>query len=226
MTNMKCRQTPQTQNGFTLVEVMIATTLLAVMLAITFNVLHFAAKAWDKGVVRAEIANRVHVVQNLLRSVFAQAQPIVLDTENRHDKHLAFIGQENGLRFVAPLSSAQKSGGMYVLNVEYAEREAHGFLMLRYQRYHYNDKSFASADPGDAELLLEEVEAVNFRYFGPDDEGVAMWYPEWVDQDVLPYSIELHVKFARNDLVWPVLVVDPKMADKQLLSQIQAAKAG
>ena len=226
MTNMKCRQTPQMQNGFTLVEVMIATTLLAVMLAITFNVLHFAAKAWDKGVVRAEIANRVHVVQNLLRSVFAQAQPIVLDTENRHDKHLTFVGRENGLRLVAPLSSAQKSGGMYVLNVEHAKREGHGFLLLRYQRYHYNDTSFTSADPGDAELLLEDVEAVNFRYFGPDDEGIAMWYPEWVDQDVLPYSIELHVKFARKDLVWPVLVVDPKMADKQLLSQIQAAKAG
>ncbi|WP_455201310.1 prepilin-type N-terminal cleavage/methylation domain-containing protein [Kaarinaea lacus] len=219
MTNLKCRQTPYTQNGFTLVEVMIAITLLAVMLAITFNVLNFAARAWDKGVVRAEIANRVHVVQNLLRSVFAQAQPIVLDMENRQDTYLAFIGQENGLRFVAPLSSAQISGGMYVLNVEYAKREAQGFLLLRYQRYHYNEKSFETADPVDAELLLEDVEAVNFRYLGPDNEGDAVWHTEWLAQDVLPYSIELHVRFSRNDLEWPVLVVNPKMAEIQLLPQ-------
>ncbi|WP_455219295.1 PulJ/GspJ family protein, partial [Kaarinaea lacus] len=81
------------QSGFTLIEVMIAVVLLAIIFAITFNVLHFAVKAWDKGVVRAEVTNRVTLVQDLLRSAMMQAQPVALKTDD-HSKQLAFIGGE------------------------------------------------------------------------------------------------------------------------------------
>ena len=209
------------QGGFTLIEVMIAVVLLAIIFAITFNVLHFAVKAWDKGVVRAEVTNRVTLVQELLRSAMMQAQPVALKTDD-HSKQLAFVGGEGELRFVAPLSTAQKSGGLYVLNIQHVQYETTGTLVLRYHRYHYNDESFSATGTTDVELLLDNVEGITFRYFGPDEEnGVSAWKPAWVEQSVLPYKIEMTVRMAREDVVWPILVADPKMAEKQLLSQLQ-----
>jgi len=209
------------QGGFTLIEVMIAVVLLAVIFGITFNVLHFAVKAWDKGVVRAEVTNRVTLVQDLLRSAMMQAQPVVLKTDD-HSKQLAFVGGEGELRFVAPLSTAQKSGGLYVLNIEHVQNETTGTLVLRYHRYYYNDESFSATGSDDIELLLDNVDGITFRYFGPDEEnGVSAWKPAWVEQSVLPYKIEMTVRLAREDVVWPILIADPKMAEKQLLSQFQ-----
>ena len=214
------------QKGFTLVEVIIAVSLLSVMVVVVFNVLHFSAKAWDKGVVRVEFANRVYLVHDLLRNAFLQAQPIVLKSPDGKNR-LAFSGSEKELRFVAPLSVAQKSGGFYVISIERQQQQKGGALVLRYNRYYYNEDGFEASQANDVELLLESVEDVSFRYFGVDlDEGTLKWNTQWKDQYDLPYKIEMDVRFARQDLVWPVLTADPKMAKRQLMSQIKQLKAG
>ena len=226
MNNALRKNMPVSQQGFTLVEVIIAVTLLSVMVVVVFNVLHFSAKAWDKGVIRAEFANRIYLVHDLLRNAFMQAQPIVLNSKDGKTR-LAFSGDEKYLRFVAPLSVAQKSGGFYVMNIERLQQNKSGVLVLKYHRYYYNDDSFEDLNSNDVELLLDNVEDVSFRYYGMDtDEQTVRWNTQWKEQSVLPYKIEMHVKFTEQDLVWPILTADPKMTKRQLMSQLNHLKAG
>ena len=109
-------------------------------------------------------------------------------------KHLAFNGEEKELRFVAPLSVAQKSGGFYVVEIEHVQQDEGGMLVMHYHRYHHNDDSFEDIVSNDIELLLDNVEDISFRYYGPDyEKGVSDWSSQWKEQTVLPYKIEMHV---------------------------------
>lgn len=87
--------------GFTLVELLVALVLIGLMAVVLSGGLRIGIQTWEKVTTRNEVSNQAFLVQNLLRRVLENAQPIhIRDLDGVIQT--AFRGTETDLVFVAP----------------------------------------------------------------------------------------------------------------------------
>src|SRR5579864_2460479 len=63
--------------GFTLLELLISLTLLAVLSAILFGGLRFGTRAWERSEVMASETDEIAIAQNFLRRQLSDAYPLL-----------------------------------------------------------------------------------------------------------------------------------------------------
>lgn len=95
--------------GFTLLELLIAMSLLGFILALLFAGMRLGARSWDAGEALAEKSAHMAALQGFLRRELAQAVPY--KWKKKPDMNLAFIGQPGFIRLVAPISVRSGPGG-------------------------------------------------------------------------------------------------------------------
>ncbi len=194
------------QHGFTLMEVVIAITILSITLILAFNALHFATKAWDKSVSNVEAVNHIAIIQDFLRRTIAEAQPVALDSLDR-DPPVFFDGDQHTLQFIAPLSAQSAHGGTYVLYITTEPREQQTDLTLHYRRYYPGGGDIELGSESKYEILMENIQEAEFSYYGVvDPELSARWYASWKQQSRLPISVKLTVQSDSAAFEWPPLV--------------------
>jgi general secretion pathway protein J len=199
------------QAGFTLVELLVAMTLLAFLSITLFGGLRFGARSWEAVVDSSAERDRIASTQTFLRDRLGQltrpgpAGPRRLDDEGRLD------GGPERLEFIAPWLSALSLGGLYRFTL-WHEDTGNGRLMLSWQP--------AEADPDALEelgdlagerILLDGVAEFSLSYYGAADEDAE---PEWLDQWESPGDpprlVRVDLVFADARRVWPDFVVAPK----------------
>lgn len=199
------------QAGFTLVELLVAMTLLAFLSVALFGGLRFGARSWEVVVDSSAERDRIASTQTFLRDRLAQvtlpgpARPRQTDG----DGHLA--GGPDEVEFVAPWLSALSLGGLYRFTL-WHDDTGDGRLMLRWQP--------AEADPDTLEelgdlagqrVLLDGVTEVSLSYFGAADaEDEPEWLDQWESPDAPPRLVRIELAFADARRVWPGFVVAPK----------------
>lgn len=97
------------QRGFTLIELLIAMTLLAFILTLLFAGLRLGSRSWDAAELRTGESERLRVAHGVIRNELAQAYP--MKWRNVVDAGIAFSGEADAVRFVAPLPVRIGEGG-------------------------------------------------------------------------------------------------------------------
>lgn len=196
-------------SGFTLLELLIAITLLGFILALLFGGMQLGARSWDAGELRSGHTAHLALVQGFLRRELNQAYPY--RWKKKVDTELAFAGESNRLRFVAPIAARLGPGGLYLLSIELAASDDGGQLIMKRVIPEHDTGDFKALDDAEAEkdVLADKVESVTFAYFGAETkEAEPQWLDKWDNPKVLPYLIRIRVKFS-NGREWPDLVVPP-----------------
>ena len=103
------------QNGFTLIELIIALALVALITVLLFSGLRLGSRAWDGVDTVAERNAELRSARGFLDRTLSQARDLVL----RYDAqdHQVFAGDATSLEFVAPLSEHVGIPGLYVLRL-------------------------------------------------------------------------------------------------------------
>ena len=148
------------QAGFTLIEMLIGITLLAMLGALIASGTRLGSRSWSSAERRSAGSDDVMLVQSFFRRTIAQAAP-VFATEDPRDMTIDFSGGPDTLTLMAPQPGTQ-SAGLWVQERFYVGQ--HGghrdlFVRLRF------DPSLPAAAP-DPVTLLEGVSQVRFAYFG------------------------------------------------------------
>src|SRR3989338_5171919 len=91
------------RSGFTLVEILIALAILAIIVASTFTIFRSSSSSWQKGESRSE---RYHNARVAIGSMSKEISHAVLN-ENPLCK---FIGEKQGIRFISYIST---QGGVF-----------------------------------------------------------------------------------------------------------------
>src|SRR5690606_25228401 len=122
------------QRGFTLLEILLATTLLAAGLALGFATLRAATATVDRGEALADRTERMRAVEGFLRRRLASATPIAFAIEDDTGRMIRFIGEPDRVRFVADLPNYLGRGGPHlhdiaVLDGDGGQRLAVSFAM-------------------------------------------------------------------------------------------------
>jgi len=183
--------------GFTLLELIIALALVALITVLLFSGLHLGSRAWEAVDRVAERNADLRSARGFLDSALEQARDVVLryDDENRQ----VFAGGTASLEFVAPLSEHVGIPGLYVLRLGVEGRGEHARLVLTRWLLHTDvlagdskipqwqpldpsspgvsadraeDRDLAAGAFGQT-VLLEGVGEFALAYFGvPEEEGL------------------------------------------------------
>ena len=174
--------------GFTLIEMLIGATVLAIMMTLMTSALFTMTRSARAGEMRMDEIDATQLVHAFLRRQLQNAIPLTerVDGEER----VLFEGRPDRLRFVGHLPIAEGGG------LQFLELAAANDTLAMHFRDAWPDVPFDSRGPEwQSRELLRDIRGVRWRYFGaPDDESPARWSDEWPGHDRLPELIRAQVE--------------------------------
>lgn len=211
-------------SGFTLIEVLIAMTLLGIMVVLLFSSLRIAADSWNSGESRTIAVNKKAVVYQFFKRHLSTMRPVnfpVTNPEENPQPQLAFQGNPQHMVFVAslPASAARKGWQIFEIGVDPNLPSTITVALTPFQQT-------ANLLP-DKVPLLSHVKNYAFSYYGTVDNtnggGGGVWVDQWVSMDHLPLLIKVRI-LQEDDSYWPDMVI-PVRINTQLSANNGAADA-
>jgi type II secretion system protein J len=181
--------------GFTLVELLVAITLFALLSVMLFGGLRFGMRATEAGTARMEWTADLAAATGFLRSQLADAQPLEKD-EGGGRKSVAFEGERDSLEFVVMPPAFLAQGGWHTLHLAVEREKGHDALVVRW-RVVRPDQENDAVSPPEASVLFDDVRTVEFGYFGALADGdPPEWHAQWHGANTLPQLVRCSVSFA------------------------------
>ena len=191
--------------GFTLIEIILATMLLALGLAIAFSSMHSA----NASVQRAELAagrnEHLRAVQGLLYRTLQSAQPLVLSRDEENQQITYLDGAHDKMQFVAPMPGYLSRGGPYAVTLQLVPGGTAGTRKLQFAfAMLVNEKPLEADTRIPPEDLLDGIADAHFEYRGlGQDAKIGDWQTEWNRPAELPLEVRLILRFADPNQPWP-----------------------
>lgn len=197
--------------GFTLVEVMLATVLLAAGLALAFTTLSAATVSVTRGEAMAQRSETMRAVEGFIRGRLAVARPVSFELDQNTLLPSRFIGEADRMRFVADLPDYLGQGGPYLHDFRVVE-DGDEVRLVASLDIVVAGQTITGTEPREPELLASGLRSAAFRYRGLDADGaLSEWRDRWTTIEQLPLMVEVTLTDA-DGRAWPPLVVAPRMA--------------
>lgn len=196
--------------GFTLVEVLVAMTLLGlVSLALTGS-LRLGGRAWDATEAAVAASGEVRAAQQLLRRAIEQAQPLLVSLSDGSSA-VAFGGDRNGLGLVAPMPGHVGFGAFDSLRFEVVEDLGRRDLVAVWDRFGPAGAAWAPSPSARRIVLLKGIAELRAVYFGSEQpDAPPAWREVWTARPTLPALVGVEVRFPSGDARrWPAFVARP-----------------
>lgn len=196
--------------GFTLVELLIALTLVGLLTTLIFAGVRVAARAWGRTDGRAADAADQWAVANVLGGAISEAYPAFVSAD-LHDREIAFEGKARSLTLLAPLPQAIAAGVPAQLRFYLTGAGRSKSLVLGW-RLDLPSAQNGAPLPENRVVLLDRVRRIGFAYFGADAPGDApVWQDRWTEQAALPQMVRVRIERSDRSLpAWPDLVAAPR----------------
>jgi general secretion pathway protein J len=193
--------------GFTLVELLVAVSLLALLTVVLAGGMTLATKRFTRHPERLDRAQRIAAAQDFLLTTLADARPLL--DQDTGAARIAFAGGPTQLLFLAPAPESTPEGGLVAYGLRFSPptRGADGRLELGARLF-----DVPADAPGRTTVLLDHVAKVQLSYYGAvAREARPSWHDEWDAARALPRLARIAVAFA-DGTTMPDLVVALRLA--------------
>jgi len=197
---------PAKTTGFTLVELLLAITLMSILLALTYTGLRAATRSSERGELMLAAGGEMRASHQFVRRQLNQMLPLPFEVTDSVDAvRIVFMGDARSIQYVAPMPGYLGSGGPQVQLIELTSGDDSVLQFSHALLQGYEDERLFDRDPV---ILLENVRSGGFEFLGLDEDGEpAGWTSSWDQPDLLPLAVRLNVEFAGDvRLLWPELV--------------------
>jgi general secretion pathway protein J len=194
--------------GFTLLELLIALTLMSLLTVVILGALGTGARVWERASAGQQIVEETVVARKFLRRWLEQAYPLV-DRSEPLRPVVVFRGTKEGLDLVAPVPRGIMPGGLthYSIFVQRNGGRSDLLVTLRHERADENIAALSSS------VLIEDIGDMSVAYFGaqratePEE-----WHDGWTDATNLPELVRISIAFPPGDKrTWTDLNVTPRI---------------
>ena len=203
---------PRRLTGFTLVELLLAITLMSILLGMTYTGLRAAARSSERGEIILAAGGELRASHQFVRRQINQMLPLPFAvTDDANALRIVFVGDANHIQFVAPMPGYLGAGGPQVQLLELASDNEGNVLQFSHALLQgYEESHLFERDPV---ILLENVESAGFEFLGQDEEGeMTGWASSWDQADILPVAVRLNLVFSDEvQIVWPDLVTGVRL---------------
>ena len=196
--------------GFTLLELMISLSLLAVMMAMTYSVFSTGMNAVPRGEALAEQSARLRSTTSLISKQVRSIVDYPVMTEDEDEPPPFFWGEASTFSFIT--SAPQHNGGEGLGWVTYW---TDGRTLWMGERLIFSMNSILGTgpDPSGQTMLLDGLSGVRFEYLRLEGEE-SEWRETWdgFEERNLPASVRVTIQgLNRAESYWveeiPVMVV-------------------
>jgi general secretion pathway protein J len=187
------RITPS-QRGFTLLEMLVALTLLGFVILGVQNGVSFGARAWESERPRQSDIQRGQAVRNLLTAVLERAYPLAVRHDN-DEPTIAFNGAERTLSLVSDAPRAVPDRGKHLVELELRPTGNRYELVMRWHPLQGSTPEEIGADVSGEVTLLRDVSDVSFAYMPAQAAGEhGSWVSTWPSARELPRLVRVSIK--------------------------------
>lgn len=196
------------QTGFTLVELLIALTLMGLILTVVYGGLRLGMRSWEAGEAQTGRVNEVRVVYDFVRRQLQQSLEVYANTER--GRVIAFVGEPQQVQLVTPLLEHLGRGGLYQVTLDRVDNGGTDSLRMRWRPFQTGIPGVTQSDDDETAseeaVLLTEVTDLEWAYFGATQPNEApVWADRWDNLLVRPLLVRL--KLSVRGEPWPPLVV-------------------
>lgn len=213
------RQRSRDQLGFTLIEVLIAMTLLSIMVVLLFTSLKTCAQSWEKGENKITEVNEVAVVYSFFHRHLSSAIPLWNDFSNASgtkaaddaEKTFSFQGKKQSLQFVSSFPASAGRSGMQLFSIQPQEED--NDQVIKVSLTPFFPVTEGEEWQQEEVVLLKHVKYFSLSYFGIDEDGNEnVWQDEWLDKAVQPQLVKINIGTS-NGVYWPEIIINLKVAE-------------
>lgn len=198
--------------GFTLVEMMVALSLLAMITLLITQALRGGIAVTNRA-ERTSEQSELRQIRNYLSDVVSASIP--LETIGETGDYSAFFhGDSQQFKFVTSHTVPGQYAGLYVTKfhlVPAASRSKLYDLWLDQHLFHRFAKTDRRVSP--RVKLLEDIANVRFRYYGLEPDKLnPTWVSQWRNPKAAPTLVSIEIDFAQDDKrKWPPLIMNLKI---------------
>ena len=173
-------------NGFSLVELIIAITILSFVAVIIGNAFRLGIQAWERGEREIERTQRLRSLSSLMSQQLKSFYPYRIKMEDKDEETVMFEGEPDSFTFVTTLTDSSFGGVKWV---KYIFRDGD----LLYKEGLLPDKKFEEKvkDKDNEEIIDTNVENCEFSYLSTDDDE---WKEKWdIGEEEMPGAIRVNI---------------------------------
>jgi general secretion pathway protein J len=195
----------EAEGGFTLLETIVALTVLGFLMIAIVQGVRTGLVFWDAQTRRiattAELDSTARVLRGVLTTMPIQpaalGAPVSIGFEGRADQ-ITLVGQ-----LPTGLGTTRRADMTIHLKA--------GRIMISWTPHRHDPPEAAKPSPVETELI-RRVDRLEFAYWGSTGEGLPpAWLSQW-DGPALPMLIRVRVRFAGgDDRHWPDLIAAPEL---------------
>ena len=202
---------PLRHRGFTLLEILVAVTLLALLVMMAYGTLRTAVKSMRSGEALIERTDRLRTAQEFLRRQLSHAMPLAFERMEDTGENHVFMADRDTLRFVAPMPGHLSRGGPHV---QWLKLDGDVLEFDHAQLNGYDPENPKAGNKREPVVLLEGIRDAKFEFreLDPETGELGEWESDWDDPQRLPLLVRLNVEFDEDtrqhwpDLEIPLLV--------------------
>lgn len=202
--------------GFTLLELLLSLTIMAIIVALSFGAFQTGVRAWEKGEKKIIENQQIRIVPMLIRR---QVASLSLPAVFKRDGDLFyFLGEERFLEFFSrisllPENSAEMVYVRYVVREDGEQRQHMSF----YERslFALNPMELDDLPDDDFQSLLEDQRSVTFAYLSDkrDDDGNLQWLTSWNARELQSLPRAVRITLQKDESDHPVVLFIPLNID-------------
>lgn len=205
------------KNGFTLLELIIALTILTLIIVLAFGSFRIGLKAWETGDKRIDLLYRMKFLVDLMEKEISSSYPhYYFKDDKKKETILAFTGLEDSVSFMSSL----ESNDLTISNIGLREvsfyidrgEDKKEHLLMMTEEIIQTPQTFGETVQRTIRsiVLAKDVIDITFRYYKlkSGSPGKYQYEGEWVDnytspkeeinEQVLPRAIEVTVTVETN----------------------------
>ncbi len=215
---------PSASPGFTLLELIIAFTILGLMAGLMFSSFRMGLSSYEKSQERLDVEARKRVLQDQIKRQIGSLFPVqpsasflelqeVNDQGGQQARAFAqiplFSGTSDSMTFatVAPLMM-HENPGLTLVHYGLAQDEQGNFYMGITEARYLGLDSFMSMvnPPSEPPLpLIENIVDLRFQYYGYDSQSESyQWFDSWVGEEVLAIPQAIKIDYDENHILVPI----------------------
>lgn len=187
--------------GFTLMEMLIAMTLVGIALTIAFAALRFASRSWERTEALGSELDQLRVATSVVRR---QLYQIVVIKPDKAKRELLFSGTADALQYIAP---APEQGGrlaaLYHYRLRFVKEKQGQALWLDYRPWLHGEVQEWQGEVASS-LLVNGLQEGRFSFLAQAENS---WQAVWDKPEHLPAMIRMELRLADQSAPWPALVV-------------------
>jgi len=209
---------PGNFTGFTLVELLLAVTLMSILLGLAYGGLRAATSAAQRGENLLDQGGELRTAHQFVRRQLNQMLPLPFDVaDGVNPIRIVFEGDSTHIQFVAPMPGYLGTGGPQVQLLELTGGQDDRALQFSHALLQgFEQEKLFERDPI---VLLEGVDVAGFEFLAAGENGeMNTWVSIWDQQERLPLAVRLSLAFvepARR--LWPELVAGVRVDEAAIV---------